>query len=92
MGIIPMDRDNCLHRQGAADLLREAFPHCYSDCAEEEVQTCLSPDRIALIAVESDRVVGFIGAIPQYGVTGWELHPLVVLATCQNTEIGRAHV
>ena len=88
MGIIPLDRDNCLHRQGAADLLREAFPHCYSDCAEEEVQTCLEPDRIALIAVESDRVIGFIGAIPQYGVTGWELHPLVVLATCQNTGIG----
>ena len=88
MEIISLDKSKLQHLQGTADLLREAFPHSYSDCAEEEVETCLNPDRIALIAVDSDEVVGFIGAIPQYGVTGWELHPLVVLAACQNTGIG----
>ena len=72
----------------AADLLREAFPHSYSDCAEEEMERCLEEGRVALVAVDDGHVVGFIGAIPQYGDTGWELHPLVVRATRQGEGIG----
>lgn len=34
------------------------------------------------------RVVGFIGAIPQYGLTGWELHPLVVARSHRMQGIG----
>lgn len=74
--------------QEAADLLREAFPHSYDDCAEEEMAKCLSEGRIALVAVEDGDVAGFIGAIPQYGETGWELHPLAVREARQGEGIG----
>lgn len=72
----------------AAGLLIESFPHCYSDCAEEEVMNCLSDERIAFMAVEGNQLVGFAGAVPQYVVTGWELHPLVVRKSHQYRGIG----
>lgn len=28
--------------------------------------------------IQDNHLIGFTGAIPQYGITGWELHPLVV--------------
>lgn len=59
-------------------MLADAWPESYADSAAKEVARFLSADRIALIAVENSTALGFIGAIPQYGVTGWELHPLVV--------------
>lgn len=62
----------------AAELLKKAFPEAYTDCALEEVEECLRADRIALMAVDDGHLIGFTGAIPQYGVTGWELHPIVV--------------
>jgi aminoglycoside 6'-N-acetyltransferase I len=37
-------------------------------------------------------VLGWIGARPAYGVTGWELHPLVVDPTRQGQGLGRALV
>ena len=55
----------------------------------------LSSKRIALAAIarnphkESLSVVGLIGAIPQYGVTGWEMHPLAVMKAYQRRGIGR---
>ena len=33
---------------------------------------------MAFAAVIDDHLIGFIGAIPQYANTGWELHPLLV--------------
>ncbi len=74
--------------QAAADLLCEAFPHCYGDCAEEEMERCLEEGRVALVAVDDRHVVGFVGAIPQYGETGWELHPQVIHAARQGEGIG----
>lgn len=62
----------------AAQMLAESFPHAYQDCAAEEVEKCLADDRVAVMAVDSGCLAGFVGAIPQYGNTGWELHPLVV--------------
>ena len=63
----------------AEDLLEECFPHAYGgDLARQQMALCLEEDRIALMAAEGDRLIGFVGAIPQYGVTGWELHPLAV--------------
>ena len=76
------------HVREAANLLREAFPHSYADCAEEEMAKCLSEGRVALVAVEDGHVAGFIGAIPQYGETGWELHPLAVRASRQGDGVG----
>jgi len=87
--LIKTDESHCAQ---VAALLREAFPHAYGDCAEEEVDTCLSEGRIALVSLEGDRVLGFVGAIPQYENTGWELHPLVVDKICRSRGVGRALV
>jgi aminoglycoside 6'-N-acetyltransferase I len=62
----------------AAELLAESFPHAYGDCALEEIESCLEAEKVALIAIEDGHVIGFTGAIPQYGHTGWELHPLMI--------------
>lgn len=34
--------------------------------------------KVLIAAIEEDVLIGFVGAIPQYGITAWELHPLVV--------------
>lgn len=73
-----------------AKILQEVFPTAYSDSSIKELKKCLEEDRIALIAVKNDHVVGFIGAIPQYNKTGWELHPLVVKKSEQFKGIGTA--
>ena len=54
------------------------------------MENILAPDRIAMIAVDNNHLVGLIGAIPQYGTTGWELHPLVVDEKYRNRGIGRS--
>ncbi|MDW7658971.1 MAG: GNAT family N-acetyltransferase [Bacillota bacterium] len=76
---------------GAAVLLLDAFPHSWptAEIAEAEVMTCLEEGKVALVAVNRNEVVGFIGAMPQYDTTGWELHPLVVARACQRQGIGR---
>jgi aminoglycoside 6'-N-acetyltransferase I len=76
---------------GAGRLLLESFPHSWptAEIAETEVMTCLEEGKVALVAVDRGAVVGFVGAMPKYGTTGWELHPLVVARTCQRQGIGR---
>ena len=91
MIIIPL---NAKMVDDAVDVLRDAL--CYSKKdAEEEIRRMLSSRRVALAAIardsdESITVVGIIGAIPQYGVTGWELHPLAVLKAYQRRGVGTA--
>lgn len=75
-------------RAEVAKLLVETWPDSYLERAETEVENCLEAERIALIAVENGTVVGFVGAIPQYGKTGWELHPLLVKKTRRFCGIG----
>lgn len=72
----------------AAALLVECFPHAYSGCADDEIKKMLAPCRIALIATEGNAFIGFIGAIPQYGVIGWELHPLMVKKAYRRKGVG----
>jgi aminoglycoside 6'-N-acetyltransferase I len=88
MEIKRFDKDNLKYIKEAEELLIESFPLSYSDCANEEINECLDDERIALMAIEDDQLLGFIGAIPQYGVTGWELHPLVVRKSHQFNGIG----
>ena len=88
MELIQLSLDQAQYIKDAVSLLIEAFPHAYSDCAEEEIKHCLDVDRIAIAAIENDRLIGFVGAIPQYGVTAWELHPLVGQAEYRNKGIG----
>lgn len=90
-------------RRGAeqlARLLAVSFP-CYEEDPAREAQELLSPDRMALAAWDGERLVGFIGAIPQYHVqrregriyaTGWELHPLAVFPEDQGRGVGAALV
>ena len=89
MEVVLFDRENQTYRKELADLLITCFPHCYTDGAMEEVEECLSEDRIAVMALEGGRLVGFVGAAPHYGVTGWELHPLAVVPAFQGQGIGK---
>lgn len=88
--ILPFQTEDTEDRMKAAGLLRQAFPEAYGMSAEEEVENCLHEERIALKAVWEGELVGFIGAIPQYGETAWELHPLVVHEKHRGRGIGRA--
>lgn len=38
--------------------------------------------------VDGETLLGFAGAIPQYGMTAWELHPLVVNEKFRSQGIG----
>jgi aminoglycoside 6'-N-acetyltransferase I len=99
MVIVAFPTDDPTAVQQAAALLVDAFrqhwPNAWPDMepALEEVHECLEPDKICLAAVDDDgRVLGWVGALPAYGITGWELHPLVVDPARQGTGIGRALV
>lgn len=78
MQVVPLSKQTEDYNIQAAKLLEKVFPQSYADCAEEEMDRCLESERIALAMVEGEALLGFVGAIPQYGVTAWELHPLVV--------------
>jgi len=85
-------RENTAVVKRAGTLLTEVFPHWCTDlyAGIEEVEGCLEEGKIALIAQLGEQVVGFAGAMPRYGVTGWELHPIVVDASARRHGVGRA--
>lgn len=82
------DKSDEKYVKEATNLLASCFPHAYGDCASEEMDRILDDERIAAMAVEDNHLIGFAGAIPQYGVTGWELHPLVVDEAYRKKGIG----
>ncbi len=88
MNIIQFTIDSKKYIKEAAELLRQAFPNSYNECAEEEVLKCLEEERVAIGAIDNGRLVGFVGAIPQYGITAWELHPLVVNEMYRSQGVG----
>ncbi|HSN74548.1 MAG TPA: GNAT family N-acetyltransferase [Anaerolineae bacterium] len=99
MDIIPLTTDDPAADQQAAALLvsafREHWPNAWPDldAALAEVHECLETENVCLAALDEDgRMLGWIGARPAYGVTGWELHPLVVDMARQGEGIGRALV
>lgn len=75
-----MHKDNQAELVSAARLLQITFPWAYGDkdVAYEEIMGLCKEDFIAYMYLENETVIGIIGARPQYGVTGWELHPLAV--------------
>ena len=80
--------------EGAAEILREVFPWCYGGKeADQEVRRMLTKKRVALVAIVDTGkklcLAGIIGAIPQYSVTGWELHPLAVLNEYRGRGFGK---
>jgi len=84
--------------RAAAALLVEGFrdhwPEAWPTLADavEEVGEMLDPERIMLIAVEGEAVLGWVGGIPEYDGRVWELHPLAVAADRRNQGVGRALV
>ncbi len=88
MEIVLLTYETINLNEQAVELLRQAFPHCYSSNTNEEIQNCLDESKVLLAAVEGDVLLGFVGAIPQYGVTAWELHPLAVYQKYQSQGIG----
>ena len=81
-----------------AVLLRDAFRNRTEgwqdlESTREEVVESLAPEKISRVAVgESGKVLGWVGAMPQYRGRVWELHPLVVAQSHRRQGIGRALV
>jgi len=90
MEIKEIDKNNTDTLEQLKAMLVYPFPHAYADCADEEVETLISDDRILLGAFDNDMLLGFIGAIPQYDLTGWELHPIIVKKEQRYLGIGTA--
>ncbi len=95
MRIIDLTPDNEPAIAEVAALLRAAFPRAWPDdaTAREEVAESFGPDRLSRVAVgEAGVVLGWIGAISEYGGNAWELHPLVIRDDQRGQGIGRALV
>lgn len=90
-------KDEALKRQ-MAQLLVDAFREHWADAWEtfedglEEVGEMCEAERICLVAVDDEKLLGMIGGIPQYDGNVWELHPLAVQPALQGKGIGRALV
>jgi GNAT superfamily N-acetyltransferase len=83
--------------EDAAALLHDSFKGRTEDwqdldSAREEVLASFGQDRISRVALESGRIVGWIGAMSSYRNRVWELHPLVVAESHRRRGIGRALV
>lgn len=77
------------------DGFRAHWPNAWPDMesAREEVHEALDAEKITRAAVDEDgKLLGWVGAIPQYDTFGWELHPLVVVPANQGRGVGRALV
>ena len=94
---IPFDQTSDIQREQAARILLEALAHVPSawhdiEAARQETASFLTdPSRLAIAAMEGDRLRGWIGAIHDYS-DAWELHPLVVDPAEQGRGIGMALV
>src|SRR5690349_1896698 len=74
--------------------MRHNWPNGWEtiEAAIEEVREMLAPERICRAAIAGDRVVGWIGGIPEYDGNVWELHPMAVHPDFQSKGIGSALV
>ena len=59
---------------------KENWPNAWPtfDSALSEIKSCIGPNKILRVAIESNEVVGCIGGQPQYNGNVWEIHPLAV--------------
>lgn len=86
--IVPFNyTDNMRLLTELAKLWLEAFPNGDKNPLDE-IRQCLNAERLAFAALDGEAAVGFAGAIPQYGITGWELHPFIVAEAYQGRGIG----
>ena len=83
--IIDLTRQQEMYIQQCAEIIhlafRENWVNAWSTIEDglEEVHEMLADDRILRIALSPEnRVLGWIGGIPEYDGNVWELHPLAV--------------
>ncbi len=86
--ISQFDKSNASDIADAGELLRVNFEAYRTDYIKE-VQECMSEDMIMLAALEGQKLIGWIGARPQYDGNVWELHPLVINKTFRGRGIGK---
>lgn len=98
MQVLTFDgKDEGLKHQ-MAQLLVDAFREHWADAWEtfedglKEVNEMLESERICLVAVDGERLLGMIGGISGYDGKVWELHPLAVQPELHGKGIGRALV
>ena len=97
MQIVTFDGNEKLKHQ-MAQLLVDAFREHWADAWEtfedglKEVEEMCEAERICLVAIEDEKLLGMIGGIPEYDGKVWELHPLAVQPGLQGKGIGRALV
>ena len=87
MEVSLFDKSNNQYINEAAELLEITFD-CYKGRGKEQVKKYLGDERIALMAIENNHLIGFVGATPLYGKTTWELHPLFVKDDCRSKGVG----
>jgi aminoglycoside 6'-N-acetyltransferase I len=96
--IVDLARGTTALAEQAARLLVDAFRGRTAEwqdhqSAREEVRASLEDGRVSRVALDgAGDVVGWIGGLPMYRGTVWELHPLVVAASHRRQGIGRALV
>ena len=98
MRIVTFDgKDEGLKHQ-MAQLLVDAFREHWDDAWEtfedglKEVEEMCEAERICLVAVDGERLLGMIGGISGYDGNVWELHPLAVQPGLHGKGIGRVLV
>lgn len=87
--IVVMPKTSLIYEQ-AALLLEESFPHCYPGLESRVELDRLMKDCVCLVALHGTQLLGIVAAEKQYGITGWELHPLVVDMHHRRQGIGKA--
>jgi len=78
--IIQLDINQKEYHHDIAKLVHDAFPWTYTTPEEAlyEALSLLKEDYLLFGYLYNELIIGIVGARPQYGITGWELHPLIV--------------
>ncbi len=91
--MVPFDALSAPQREQAAAILVRALAHvpsAWRDMAEARGEVAKffdDAERLAIAALDADRVIGWIGGLRHYNF-GWELHPLVVDPLRQGRGVG----
>lgn len=95
MSLVALAAEPAHIRDQAARLLHESFNNALGwpslASADEELAEVLRTG-FALARIESGRLLGWVGGLPEYRGRVWELHPIVVQPDRRGQGIGRALV